>query len=211
MSGKNLGAVAVMCGIVLSLSAGLTMAAPVLDQESPVIDEFEFWLYAGSSNVTCQQGVTVGVTGLLTRVELYAVNAGTTPLTINAGAPWQSDASDFATVFVAAGEGWTGVDVSAAGLFFNAGDQFVIGVGGTDSGLWLVGSDVLPDGAYAAGELWLRQIGDAPIPTSGGADDLAFRTYVDSQSSPTVPAPAGVLLGTLGTGLVGWLRRRRSL
>lgn len=209
MSGKKIGAFGVMCGVVLSLSAGLATAAPVLDQESPVVDGFGF--NAGSSLGSWQQGVTVGITGQLTRIELYARNAGTTPLYINAGAPWQSDASEFATTFVAPGAGWAGVDTSAAGLFFNAGDQFVIGVGGTASGLWLEGSHVPPAGAYAAGELWVWFVGDTPAVHSSGEKDLAFRTYVDSGSSPTVPAPAGILLGTLGTGLVGWLRRRRSL
>jgi hypothetical protein len=40
--------------------------------------------------------------------------------------------------------------------------------------------------------------------------DYAFRTYYDSTFAP-IPAPGALLLGGLGAGLVGYLRRRKSL
>jgi hypothetical protein len=39
--------------------------------------------------------------------------------------------------------------------------------------------------------------------------DYTFRTYYDD-SLNTVPVPGAMLLGALGTGFVGYLRRRRT-
>lgn len=194
------------CVLITSLVGGIAAAGPVLDQQSPFDGAF---LNAGDAVLVWQQEVTVGVTGQLSQIDLYAQGAGYTSLYINPGSPWQSDASAFSTVFTSTEAGWASVDTSSAGLFFNAGDKFVIGVGGVASGLWLGASSTEPSGGYGAGRPWASVYG-VPAPFLDSMD-LAFRTYMTAPGGATVPAPAAVLLGGLGTGLVGWLRRRRSL
>jgi len=215
MSEHRIGIVVFLWCILGSLVGGIAAAAPVLDQESPALGESFPADYTG---VYWQQGVTAGVAGLLTRVDLYIAQPGDFwDLNIWRGAPWQNRPADFylyATLWDVPA-GWLSLDVSAGGLLFDVGDQFTIGVNGIAGGdgfkgPWLGGSHVVPGGAYAGGALWWDDFyhGGAAYGGGNGDYDFAFRTYMDPQ---VVPAPAAVALVALGAGLVARLRTRRSL
>jgi hypothetical protein len=197
-----------VCVVVLSLMGALApvaWAAPTLDQTSP--------MGGGSciplSGVLLQQEVTAGVTGLLTSFDLYMYQPGAATVTINTGSPWQTDAAEFSASLISIGTGWYSFNTSSAGIYLGSGDPFVIGLSG-GSGIVAAGLYVSSsvDG-YPEGVLWVNEMSTSAFSLFM---DLTFKTFMEATAAPSaVPVPGVVLLGLLGTGLVGVLRRRRSL
>ncbi len=89
-------------------------AAPVVDQKQESATYISFNMH--SSGLEWQQEVTAGVSGTLVGIEFFAHTTGSADFYVNLGAPWQTDADDYAaTVTSGVTSDWVYVDVFVGG------------------------------------------------------------------------------------------------
>jgi hypothetical protein len=142
----------------ISLVPTAAFAAPVLDQQQAGLDTEFAVSPKNGPGYHWQQGITAGVTGQFTSVDLYFFYTGTVNFGINLGAPWQTDANsiEFTSVAVA---GWNSYDLTSAnpytggGLFLN-GDLLIDNGNGYDMAFRTYMEPAtarVPDGGNTAG------------------------------------------------------------
>lgn len=184
----------------LMISAAAAQAEVVVDQEHFPVGQAR--ITTQYSPYTFQQGVTVGLAGLLSGIDLWAAEApGTFEVFINRGAGYQTDAAEFTTTVTPLADSVFHIDLAAAGLTFAAGDQFQIGFQATSIGSCCGLRATSTVDQYAGGGLYVNNV-------QYGNFDIAFRTYVDV--APPVPEPENIAMMLAGLGLVGFVAKRRK-
>lgn len=199
-----------LSGAALALLCSSAQASYVLDQEffyaqgTQGASQGNYIAGGFYSDIVYSQQVTAGISGFIGRIEFYHLDlgdaSGEMELFIStASGPASSPFAYSELVDVSVlGDGWFGIDVSASGLSFQAGEQFTIGIAATGNGFARFRASRLPSPEYAGGDLWYQGSSFGPNPVLRN-NDLFFRTYL-------TPAPAS--LAVLGLGCVAVRRRR---
>jgi hypothetical protein len=145
---------------------------------------------SGSHSV--QQGVTAGVSGILSGFDFRVLGLAPSDTSIdvhvfiNLGEPWQTDANNFdttVTVFPGDTGNWFFVDTSSANISLSEEDTFTIGIAPRPSN----GAFILQTGIgnpYPEGDFYSNITG---TPSEDPRIDIAFRTYMTPKSLIEVP------------------------
>jgi hypothetical protein len=177
--------------ILAALFACGVATAQVIDQDNsvPIVTELDIQ----RTTARWQQEVQVGITGELAGIELFAgEDPGSFIVSVNRGMAWQTDESEFSVVVAPDRNAPLYIDLSAQGLWFIAGEYFVIGLTGTGSTEPRFGMQATDSMSYGPGRLFIDVVDPLEYHF-----DLAFRTYV-----VPVPEPSSHVLLAVGLVLV---------
>ncbi len=208
-----------MAGILVSLggvsSAGFTVYTDLsgfsADTITSLVEDFEAVvpkdtaLPSFTSNGITYTGVQAD------NPNVWVASAGYTNFGLGGGATTSS-------VLTSTGNEVFEIDLSAVANTAVGFDVYVNGVDSVTTQYFDAADNLMltiTDGRSAGEVLFLGLVSDVPIYkirwTAVGGERI--NTGIDNLrlGSPVVPAPGAILLGALGTGLVGWLRRRQTL
>ncbi len=194
--------VGVFLFVAVALSAGPAMAALSVDQSQLSATTYMAGFFQPDLAQSFQQDHG-NVAGAGIQMMSYVGTTDTVTIALwdalpNAGGTLLASASGTATA-------GTWFDVYWSPVAVTPGDTLFLVFTSSQNTLGIMGDEYNP---YPDGMTYANA-GFGAFPTF----DYTFRTYYDDAFAvlPAVPAPAALLLGTLGAGVVGWLRGRKTL
>ncbi|MDI6450133.1 hypothetical protein [Anaerobaca lacustris] len=207
MNRNRIAALVAVCLLV----ATAAQAGLILDQ----FQEEQNGTAGAGGSLWFAQTFTAGMSGPLARIEIGNTSGGwwlpESPPVVEiwnttAGQPSPTVLGSVTSPDLIPRDGWLSVDFLPQGIGLTADQMYAIVLYPKDSaGYATVGVRWNPD-SYGPGALWHWNVDEGwQIAASfGGGGDMQFRTYV-------VPVPGAAMLGMIGMGTAGWLKRRRAL